>query len=124
MKHDYLAEQEQLRTRGLSIELPVPKRPILSDTRNIEYAINTIIDYQRRYSVPIAITYKLMRGWGTKEKFYKLFPKDAAIQRAKERTDEEYITLDILLKRKRDVEEGKLCKEGTRILGLSEAPSY
>lgn len=120
MKNYNTAEEEKLGTAGIPVDLPIKGHPILSDSQNINHALTEIMRYQKLYQKQVAISYKLFRGLGVREKFYKLFFQDVAMQRKKDKVDDGYITLDILLERKTEIEEGKFKIEGTRIVGLNQ----
>ena len=119
MGYDNQSEKDKLATVGLAVDLPIKGSSILSSSQNMDYAIADIKRYQESHQREVAVSYKLVRGFGVREKYHKLFFKDVAKQRKKDKIDDGYVTLDMLLERKKEIEEGKFKSGGDKIIGLN-----
>ena len=103
----------------ISIDLPVKRFSLKSHLKNIDYGIELLRTYGNEY----VIGYRLMRGWGTREKFHEIILLGQAEELRKSDERYKYATLDSLLEKKEEIREGKykLSNNGL-IIGLD--PCY
>lgn len=92
-----------------------------SHVRNIEYAIDLLKKSSATVHNPV-IGYYLVRGWGTRDMYHQIIPKEEAERLKKEAGDFRYETLESLLKEMSEIKKHKYRIEKGLIVGLN--PSY
>lgn len=111
-------KEKELDSRGTLIDLPIQRFSLLSHVDNIDYAIEQIEAYCGHNPV---VGYFKMRSLGTKEILHQVLPKEVAENMKREDENFDYITLDKLLERKREIEVGKYKLHEGLIVGLNQA---
>lgn len=101
------------------IELPINGVSLLSHLENINYAIEQIRAYIGNHPV---VGYFKMRCLGTKEILHQVVPKEIAETMKIEDKNFNYVTIEQLLKRKKEIEAGKYQLTNGLIIGLD--PCY
>ena len=103
-------------------ELDLPKKGwnCRSHVANLEYCIDQLSERQSIQDQKLVIGYYLGRGPGIKQMFHEIISEDEVIIRQGGRIKYQYLTLDDLLQRKKEIEEGIFEIKDGSILGFTE----
>jgi len=105
----------------LEIKLPESSSSILSHKRNIIYCIKKINNEikNNQFNKEFVIGYTLQRALGLKEVNYQLLTKEEAEGLKRENNSFGYLTLDELLVRKKEIDEGKYILDDGLIIDFN-----
>ena len=103
------------------LDLPIKGSSLLSHLKNINYTVKQLQTYSENY----VIGYFTMRSMGNKEILHQILPETSAKKLKSEDNHFDYITLDELLKRQDEMNNGKyrLNNKGL-IMGLNPAYTH
>lgn len=105
----------------IHIELPVKQFSETSHLKNIEYCIKKIEEHSKNCNIPV-IGYHILRALGTRHIDHKIIPKNTAEELKKDNQQFDYITLDDLLKVKKEIDKGKYKLHNGLIIGYNKPP--
>ncbi len=97
-----------------AVDLPMKRFSVLSHQKNIDFAIEQI----KRYAGDV-IGYFRMRGLGTRETLHQVLTNEAAERLKHQNPEFDYVTLDDLLRKRKDISEGKYVLDNGLIISRS-----
>ncbi len=113
-------KREIEKSNSVGIPIYLPKNFLSSaDLDSIDSAINKIKHYKNISNSEVVILYRLLRGLGVTQDFYKLYSEGRANELITKKNNNygNPITLDLLIKRKTGIINGDYITRNNRIRG-------
>lgn len=101
----------------IMLNLPIKMFSLLTHVENIEYVLKEIESYS--IDKPV-VGYYLRKCLSVRQKYHQLMPQEVAESIKKEDRTFNYITLDKLLERKKEIAEGKYKTQNGLVIGFKK----